>query len=65
MGPKDCIFRHMDGSWETGAVDKNNQRMPDDYPVIPKEDLGHVMFDSDEPKATDETGRAFRVIDIP
>jgi hypothetical protein len=63
--PEDCIFYYSDGSWDTGAVNKHGERMPDDYPLIPKENLGNVRFNLDEHKATDETGRRFRVIEIP
>ena len=63
--PEDCIFYYSDGSWDTGAVNKHGERMPDDYPLIPKENLGTVRFNLDEHKATDETGRLFRVIEIP
>jgi hypothetical protein len=63
--PEDCIFYYSDGSWDTGAVNKHGERMPDDYPLIPKENLGNVRFNLDEHKATDETGRLFRVIEIP
>ena len=63
--PEDCIFYYPDGSWETGAINKHGERMPDDYPLIPKENLGNVRFNLAENKATDETGRLFRVIEVP
>lgn len=65
MGPEDVILYHSDGSWETGAIDKHGNRMPDDYPILPKEDLGKVRFDIDDNRAQDETGRSFKVIEVP
>jgi hypothetical protein len=38
--------------------------MPDDYPVIPKENLGKVRFMLDDLKAIDETARTWRVIEV-
>jgi len=63
--PEDCIYYYPDGTWDTGAINKHGERMPDDYPVIPKDNLGNVRFNLPEHKATDETGRLFRVIEIP
>jgi hypothetical protein len=63
--PEDVILYHTSGEWETAAVDGHGQRMPDDYPVIPKENLGNVNFNHDDKKATDESGRIYRVIDVP
>lgn len=63
--PEDVILYHQSGEWEMSAVDSHGQRMPDDYPVIPKENLGTVNFNHDDKKATDETGRVYRVIEVP
>ena len=63
--PEDVILYHQSGEWEMSAVDRHGQRMPDDYPVIPKENLGTVNFNHDDKKATDETGRVYRVIEVP
>ena len=63
--PEDCIFYYSDGSWDTGAVNKHGERMPGDYPLIPKENLGNVRFNLNEHKAVDETGRLFKVIEVP
>ena len=62
--PQDCILYHNDGSWETAAIDKTGALMEDDYPVIPKENLGDVRFNLEDHKATDETGRIFKVIEV-
>lgn len=64
MKPEDVIFYHRDGSWETGAIDGEGDMMPDDYPVIPKENLGKVRFMLDDLKAIDETARTWRVIEV-
>ena len=63
--PEDVILYHDNGEWETSAVNKHGQIMPDDYPIIDKENLGKVTFNLDDKKATDEKGRIFRVIEVP
>jgi hypothetical protein len=62
--PQDCILYHSDGSWETAAIDKTGALMEDDYPVIPKDNLGEVRFNIEDHKATDSTGRIFKVIEV-
>lgn len=64
LQPQDCILYHGDGSWETAAIDKTGALMDDDYPVIPKENLGEVRFNLEDHKATDETGRIFKIIEV-
>jgi hypothetical protein len=64
MKPEDVILYHRDGSWETAAIDHDGDLMPDDYPVIPKENLGKVRFMLDDLKAIDETARAWRVVEV-
>lgn len=64
MGPEDCVMYHSDGSYEIDAVDKYNQRMPDDYPRLNKEDLGDLRFDMDAMQASDPYGRKFKVIKV-
>lgn len=63
--PEDVILYHNNGEWEISAIDKNGDIMPDDYPLLTKENLGKVSFNLDEYKATDEKGRMFKVIEVP
>jgi hypothetical protein len=65
MGAEDCIMLHSDGSWEPDAVDKYNQRMPDDYPRLTVDDIGDIRIDKDTMMAMDRYGRKFPVIEIP
>lgn len=64
LNPEDCILYHSNGTWETAAIDKTGALMDDDYPVIPKENLGDVRFNLEDRKATDATGRVFKVIEV-
>ena len=64
-GAEDGIMLHADGTWETDAIDKYRQRMPDDYPRINKEDIGEIYIDKDAMMASDRYGRKFPVIEIP
>lgn len=64
LQPQDCILYHSDGSWETAAIDKTGALMDDDYPVIPKENLGEVRFNLEDHKATDISGRIFKIIEV-
>ena len=63
-GPEDCVMLHSDGSYDIDAVDKYNQRMPDDYPRLSKEDLGDLRFDMDAMTASDPYGRKFKVLNV-
>ena len=71
LQPEDVIIYHSNGTWEVDALDKEGNRMPDDYPRIPKENLANetrgdrVKFNLDDGRATDATGRVFRVIEVP
>ena len=64
LRPEDCILYHRNGEWETGAIDMHGALMPDDYPLIPKENLGKVKFNLVDHRATDETGRTFKVVEV-
>ena len=64
LAPQDCILYHSDGTWEPAAIDKTGALMDDDYPVLTKDDLGDVRFNLEDHKATDSTGRTFKVIEV-
>lgn len=66
MGPEDVVMLHTTtGEWEMDAVDKYNQRMPDEYPRLSSDVVGDVRIDRDTKTAFDANGRRFRVIEIP
>ena len=68
---EDCVLYHTDGSWEMGAIDKHGSLVSDeDYPILDKKDFvdeqgNGLVFDLANHKATDKTGRTFKVVEIP
>lgn len=68
---EDCILYHTDGSWEMGAIDKHGSLVDDDeYPILDKKDFvddqgNGMVFDLASHKATDKTGRTFKVVEVP
>jgi hypothetical protein len=63
QGAEDCIMVYPNGDWEPEAIDKYNQRLPEDYPRLKKEDLVDLRLDMDTKIATDKYGRKFKIIE--
>jgi hypothetical protein len=62
-GAEDCVIVYPDGSWEPDAINKYNNRMPEDYPRMSKDDMPGLRLDLDTKVATDDYGRKYKIVE--